>query len=71
MCKIDIGFSSDGCQSPVRSILQGFYGKAWLLLSRKPFSDSRRWEAVNSILGIFTIAVWIYMCMQSYIKIVI
>lgn len=45
--------------------------KAWLLPSRKPCSNSRRWEAVNSITLIFAIAVWIYMHMQSYIKIVI
>ena len=43
--------------------------KAWLLPSRKPFSNSRRWEAVNSITLIFAIAVWFYMCMQSYTKI--
>ena len=45
--------------------------KAWLLPSRKPFSNSIRWEAVNSITLIFAIAVWIYMCMQNYTKIVI
>ena len=45
--------------------------KAWLLPSRKPFSNSRRWEAVNSITLIFAIAVWIYMYMQSYTKIAI
>ena len=64
---IALDVSPDDFKSTARQRIR----KAWLLPSRKPRSNSRRWEAVNSITLIFAIAVWIYMWRQSYKKIVI
>lgn len=45
--------------------------KAWLLPSRKPFSNCRRCKSASSITLIFAIVVWIYMFTQKYTKILI